>query len=370
MTDVGRVREHNEDAVLAQDPLFVLADGVGGAAAGEVASATALSVLAAAMPELTAADDTPAALRQAFQDANDAIVQMQSDTPERAGMGTTCTTALVDGSRVTIAHIGDSRAYRIAAGTIEQLTDDHSLVGDLVRSGHLRPEEASRHPQRNVITRAMGTPGEIETDVLALEARPGDWFLLCSDGLTDTVDDATIARVVSDSPRPDDAARELIRRANENGGTDNISVVLVQPLAGEATPVTPATPAAAATSAPRPRSSGGYRNAVIGLVIVLAVVASGVFVWSRSYFLTERSDGHIGIDRGFPSIGLSTEHSTSTLLVADIPQFEQDRLLDHPSVMSLGEANRTIDQLRTDATHDTGDGATATTSTTQDAPTP
>ena len=226
VTDPGRRRRRNEDAYVAEPPLFAIADGMGGAQAGEVASGLAAAVL----EEATGEERGEARVAALIQEANRRVFQRSNEDAATSGMGTTMTVALVDNSDGTIAfgHVGDSRAYRIRGGALEQLTDDHSLVGELVRSGRLSPEEAETHPQRSVITRALGTEADVDVDTFTAEAEPDDIYLLCSDGLTDMISTREILSVVEASPDLDEAARQLIEAANAGGGEDNITVVLFQ----------------------------------------------------------------------------------------------------------------------------------------------
>ena len=225
-TDPGRRRRRNEDAYVAEPPLFAIADGMGGAQAGEVASGLAAAVL----EEATGDERGEERVASLIQEANRRVFQRSTEDAATSGMGTTMTVALVDNSDGTIAfgHVGDSRAYRIRGGELEQLTDDHSLVGELVRSGRLSPEEAETHPQRSVITRALGTEADVDVDTFTTEAEPNDIYLLCSDGLTDMISTREILSVVEESRDLDDAARRLIEAANAGGGEDNITVVLFQ----------------------------------------------------------------------------------------------------------------------------------------------
>jgi protein phosphatase len=226
VTDPGRRRRRNEDAYVAEPPLFAIADGMGGAQAGEVASGLAAAVL----EEATGDERGEERVASLIQEANRRVFQRSNEDAATSGMGTTMTVALVDNSDGTIAfgHVGDSRAYRIRGGTLEQLTDDHSLVGELVRSGRLSPEEAETHPQRSVITRALGTEPDVDVDTFTTEAEPEDIYLLCSDGLTDMISTREILSVVEESRDLDAAARSLIDAANAGGGEDNITVVLFQ----------------------------------------------------------------------------------------------------------------------------------------------
>ena len=233
VTDTGRKRRHNEDSLIVEPPIFGVADGMGGAQAGEVAS----GIVASVFREYHAPDDLPPAERLValIQEANRRIYERARGDAEHSGMGTTTTAALVEDDRIAIAHVGDSRAYRIRGGALEQLTNDHSLVGDLMRSGRLTPEEAKMHPQRSVITRALGTDPEVDVDTLVVDAEPGDIFLLCSDGLPTMVDDDEILQTVVASRSLESAAKALVQAANRGGGDDNVTVVLFAVESGEAT---------------------------------------------------------------------------------------------------------------------------------------
>jgi serine/threonine protein phosphatase PrpC len=222
LSDVGREREGNEDSFLDRPPLFVVADGMGGAEAGEVASQTVVEVF----EQAAAADELPDALEATVQKANGRIYAMAQENPERAGMGCTTTASFVSGGRLTVAHVGDSRLYRLRGGAFEQLTDDHSLVGGLVRLGQLTPEEAEHHPQRSVILRAVGVEASVEVDILQHELEPGDVYLACSDGLTGMVRDVVITETLGMFTSLSEAAEMLIELANAAGGRDNITVVL------------------------------------------------------------------------------------------------------------------------------------------------
>src|SRR5215207_988579 len=226
VTDPGRRRRRNEDAYFCEPPLFAIADGMGGAQAGEVASGLAAAVLEEATGAEHGDQQGEERVASLIQEANRRVFQRSNEDAATSGMGTTMTVALVDNSDGSIAfgHVGDSRAYRIRGGALEQLTDDHSLVGELVRSGRLSPEEAETHPQRSVITRALGTEADVDVDTFTAEAEPDDIYLLCSDGLTDMISTREILSVVEASRDLDDAARHLIDAANAGGGEDNITV--------------------------------------------------------------------------------------------------------------------------------------------------
>jgi serine/threonine protein phosphatase PrpC len=222
-SDTGRKRRRNEDSYVVAPPLFAVADGMGGAQAGEVASKLA----AAALED---SDSGPAGGEQRvvalIREANRRVYERANRDPATTGMGTTMTVALVEGAVVTIGHVGDSRAYLVRAGRLEQLTEDHSLVNELLKSGKLSPQEAETHPQRSVITRAVGTDPDVDVDTFTIEAREGDVFLLCSDGLTDMVDDDGILDVVERHHDDlDRVAKSLVSAANRGGGEDNITVI-------------------------------------------------------------------------------------------------------------------------------------------------
>ena len=253
-TDPGRRRHRNEDHFVCEPPLFAVADGMGGAQAGEVASGLA----AAVFEEADGEERGEQRVTSLIQEANRRVFQRSSEDLTASGMGTTMTVALVDMSEGTIAvgHVGDSRAYRVRGGELEQLTEDHSLVGELLRSGKLSPEEAETHPQRSVITRALGTEPDVDVDAFTVPVASGDLFLLCSDGLSSMVSDREILAVLEDSDDLDEAAAALIDAANEGGGEDNITVVLFEISSADDTVVKSAPGGAGAARAQPPRPRG------------------------------------------------------------------------------------------------------------------
>jgi len=235
LTDTGRRRRRNEDSYVCEPPLFAIADGMGGAQAGEVASRLAAAVLNETVLEGAGRDLSEARITELIQEANRRVFQRSNEDAAASGMGTTMTVALVDDASGTVAigHVGDSRAYRVRDGRLEQLTDDHSLVNELVKSGRLSPEEALSHPQRSVITRAIGTEPDVDVDTFTVDTQPGDLFLLCSDGLTDMISDEEILELVERGEGGlAAAARQLVQAANRSGGGDNITVVAFEITAG------------------------------------------------------------------------------------------------------------------------------------------
>jgi len=225
-TDPGRKRHHNEDSYVFQPPLFAIADGMGGARAGEVASALA----AGALHEADVNGGGTARVIELIQEANRRVHERAQVDAETTGMGTTITVALVEGDgTVTFGHVGDSRAYLLRDDRLEQLTDDHSLVAELVRRGELSAEAAEVHPQKSVITRALGTDPDVDVDAFAIDGAAGDVYLICSDGLSDMVDADVIESIMREHRENlDEAARRLIQAANRAGGDDNITAILFE----------------------------------------------------------------------------------------------------------------------------------------------
>jgi serine/threonine protein phosphatase PrpC len=257
-TDTGRQRRANEDSLLARAPLFVVADGMGGAQAGEVASRLAVESFQGGLLD---ASEPESALAALARDANSRIHELSHSHAEQAGMGTTLTAVYVGERDVSIAHVGDSRAYRFRNGELLRLTDDHSLVDELLRQGRLTPEEAVEHPQRSVITRALGPEGAVEVDTRSYSARDGDVYLLCSDGLTTMVAEDRLAELLAAHESLRDKGEALIAAANEAGGRDNITVVLLrlEELDASAAPLTEEAPAvqpASVSPAPAPAADG------------------------------------------------------------------------------------------------------------------
>jgi serine/threonine protein phosphatase PrpC len=336
-TDTGRQRRGNEDAYFARSPLFAVADGVGGAQAGEVASQLAVEVLEKGLPE--GAGSIEERLIARVEEANSRIAELAQADERRAGMSTTLTLAYVGEEDVSVVHVGDSRLYRLRDGAFERLTDDHTLVDELVRSGKLTQQEAEQHPQRSIITRALGSEG-IEADSRTWPARDGDRYLICSDGLTGMVDEARVGELLAAAPSLSAAARTLIDAANDAGGRDNITVVLFRleevggpGAAAEATAEHAAVAAEPATVAggrpddaarastaveappepvarrtPRPPRSERparrrRRRVPTGPILVLFLVACvilGAYYASQTVYFVGANDGFVTVFRGLP----------------------------------------------------------------------
>jgi len=319
LTQTGNVRRSNEDSFLLRSPLFMVADGMGGALAGELAS----RMCAEAFAELDLIEHQgEEALRETIGIANRRIWDRSRTDAETSGMGTTVTAALVgDGGVVSFAHVGDSRAYLLRDGALQRLSEDHSLVHELVRQGQLSEVEAEQHPQRSVITRALGTDEDVQIDTFSLQSKPGDVLLLCTDGLNTMVSEADIAAALGSETGAADVARRLVRAALKAGGEDNVTAVVVcfgeTSLAVEEDDVTsdgavhrvlPAdidAPSPRRPREPRQRSGGGAlrRAAMIGSAVVLVAIlaVAGAIGLRASHFIgADTSTGRVAIYQGVP----------------------------------------------------------------------
>jgi PPM family protein phosphatase len=391
-TDTGRQRRGNEDSAYVRAPLFVVADGMGGAQAGEVASALAVEEFQRPLPD----EGTPEQrLAERVQSANRRIYETAQSAHEQAGMGTTLTAAYLDDADLAIAHVGDSRAYIFRDGSLTRLTQDHSLVEELVRRGKLTEEQAAEHPQRSIITRALGVENDVEVDTWTFPMRAGDVVLMCSDGLTSMIGEDQIAAVLSSEADLDRAGERLIAEANEAGGRDNITVVLfrledvggdvavdqptevglaVPRAAGPANAVTQpddrSAPSASATltalerpaAPPRvvatdarsrpplartqgrpapPRRERGQSRwfkpivALISILIVLFLFGGGGYLASRElFFIGTNNDGIVTVYRGLPYDGpfglrLYEQVYVSGVPVGIVPADRRAQLLNH-----------------------------------------
>ncbi len=228
LSDIGRAREINEDAYLANDEIFAVADGLGGHQSGEIASSLAIKTLLEAKNELSEADPQ-ALLIKCFEKVAATLYQSAILNPEQFGMGTTLTCALISDKKVCIAHVGDSRAYLLRKGGLKKLTEDHTLVAELVKEGRLSEEDALTHPQRNILTKALGVDLKVEPDIASFELKPGDRLLLCTDGLTTMLRDKNIEEILNENLAPEETCHRLVELANAKGGWDNITVIVVEP---------------------------------------------------------------------------------------------------------------------------------------------
>jgi protein phosphatase len=368
LTDPGRRRRQNEDAFVCEPPLFAIADGMGGAQAGELASRLAAAVVGRADADGRTGRELVVGL---IEDANRSVYERATGDESVSGMGTTMTVALVEDNHVWIGHVGDSRAYLLRDGALEQLTDDHSLVAELVRSGRLTPDEAGSHPHRSVITRALGTDAEVAVDVIAVPTKPGDVFVLCSDGLSSMVGDDAIRDVLEE--RGDDlgeAARVLVDAANAAGGEDNITVVLFEatgstealdetgeiaglPLEEETLHGVPSPYGAAPDEAAPAQRRMRVGPALIATgLAVLVLGAVSVFGLSRAHFVGVEENGAVAVYQGLPwdlGFGLRLYRVVyeSPLLAAHLSEDERRELFDH-DLKSRTAAIREIDSYAQD----------------------
>jgi serine/threonine protein phosphatase PrpC len=373
-SDTGRQRTANEDSYHASAPLFVVADGMGGAQAGEVASKIAAEAFESAQRQGEAAE---AFLRRIAESANDRIHGLAQKDSSRSGMGTTLTAALVDGDEVAIAHVGDSRAYVYRDGELRLLTTDHSLVEELRRQGRLTEEQAEDHPQRSIITRALGPEADVEVDTLSFSARPDDVFLLCSDGLTTMVKEEGIAATLAGAETLDQAVVELVRQANEAGGRDNITVVAFRiehtdevAVGDDATLIGPSAEQAGlsgeriraaatrrasgerAAEPPRRRRLKTTAKVLAALLVIAGLGVAGVLGARQVYFLGVDEGGRVALYRGLPyelplGVNLYSEVRSAPFQASSVPEDRQDEVTDH-TLRGHDDAESLIDSLQGD----------------------
>ncbi|WP_320668500.1 Stp1/IreP family PP2C-type Ser/Thr phosphatase [Patulibacter defluvii] len=380
-TDTGRQRPHNEDSFVARAPLFAVADGMGGAQAGEVASRVAVEVLREGLGEGTGT--VAERLTDQVVEANRRIHERAQRDQRRAGMGTTLTAAYVDTGNLVVVHVGDSRLYRLRAGRLTRLTRDHSLVEELVRQGRLTPEQALEHPQRSIITRALGPESEVAVDSEVLPVESDDLYLVCSDGLTAMLAEDEIEELLAE-PRPlTELVDRLVDAANAAGGRDNITVLLFRVVDGDgpagpasseaptasheqATAVLPVVDPAAADDElddrgvpigdgprqPRPAAKKKKRGVRAGpfivLFLLLCVLIGGYFASQTVYFVGTHK-GLVTVYRGLPydlpgGISLYSVNYPSSVPVDEVDPRLRERLLDH-RLRSLADANDLVSRL-------------------------
>jgi protein phosphatase len=345
-TDTGQVRDHNEDSYIVEPPLYAIADGMGGANAGEVASQLALETIG----DMQRAGETT--LDDEVREANRVVFTRSGEDTKFAGMGTTVTAALASAEALHLVHVGDSRAYLLRAGSLRQLTHDHTLVDRMVQAGEISRDEADVHPHRNVLIRALGTEPKVDVEALDLGLFDGDQVLICSDGLTDMVTEDQISAIL-DIARgaPQDAAERLVRAANRAGGIDNITAIVleVEPGEPEEGTVAEAPPNAEATGRRVP-----WRAITIVLTtIVLLLVAYTVFrsYLDRQWYLGV-SNGHVALYQGIPAapfgIHLSHVDLDTGLDAATIEKLHYDTLPEGITFDSRDAALTIVQQMQGD----------------------
>jgi protein phosphatase len=389
-TDQGRVRSNNEDAFLIDDQraLFAVADGMGGHRGGEVASHTAIEALRAAI-----ANGTP--LHDAITRANTAVLTRAAADDALAGMGTTMTAVVAIGGRqLLIGHVGDSRAYMLHEGTLRRATDDHSLVEELVREGRLTPEQAEAHPQRAIVTRALGVDDPVDVDLYTLDVEAGDRVVLCSDGLTTMVRERDIERLARAERDPQRLAEALVAAANDAGGEDNVTVVVVDvleadvPLAHDPTAVIveqeppvsrsavipPPDPPAPREPRPKGSRSRAVRGAilvVLPLLFIVGIAAAALGWYARSSYFVGASGNEVVIYKGVPGGVLGwnpTVDQRTGVALGSLPALDRDRVQTNSSRGSRATAEAYVGRLRAAATTTTTTTTTTRPKTTTTAP--
>ncbi|WP_455138964.1 Stp1/IreP family PP2C-type Ser/Thr phosphatase [Thermophilibacter sp.] len=334
-SDVGLVRGHNEDSFLLQAPLFVVSDGMGGHAAGEVASSIAVETIGGRAPGT--ADDV--LLGAAVEAANDAVIHAAEEGIGKPGMGCTATAVLFERNRMAVAHVGDSRAYVLHHGTLVRVTHDHSYVEELVDSGQITADEARTHPSRSIITRALGSDPDMYADHFTLEVTDGDRVILCSDGLSSMIPDSEIEALAVSSATPQQAADNLVAAALTAGGSDNVTVVVVDVLDD------------GVAEAQRRRLLRRALGVTGVIAAVLAVVVVSSFVFIRSEWYLGVNGSTVGLYRGISGevlgIPLSELVGTSAVELADLPTSVQDQLRSGIRVESEEAGREAIDAYHT-----------------------
>ena len=336
-TDIGSVREQNEDSLIVAPPLFVVADGMGGHEAGEVASEIAVETIQEAAPEHADAED----LGKAVELANRAIIDAALSGRGRPGMGTTCTACMLEESRLVIAQVGDSRAYLLHSGTLTQLTRDHSLMANMIEAGQITPEEARFHPNRSIIKRALGNDPDTIPDLYEINVEAGDRLLVCSDGLTSMVEDDDIAEIMTKQVDPQKCAIALVNAAIAAGGADNVTVIVADVEGGSG----------------RARRRASRRTKLtVAIVLVLLAAILGLAAWGgwtylhNTAYLTASSDGYVEVYRGVPGevlgFGYSELVETTGVKVDSLTSTAAERIRENMRVNSVDEALALVEEYR------------------------
>ncbi len=385
-SDVGLLREGNEDSVYAGPRLLAVADGMGGHAGGEVASATVIATVA--VLDDADPDDLVGALRGAVLDANEAVRELAEAQPDLEGMGTTLTALLWNGARLGVAHIGDSRAYLLRDGVLTQITHDHTFVQRLVDEGRISENEANVHPQRAMILRALDGRAEVDPDVVVRECLVGDRYLVCSDGLSGVVSTETLRDTLAEGD-PDEVSDRLVELALRGGGPDNITVIVAEIVDDtDATATATATePVVAGAAAAAPHRAGGLADSpavraaatlpagdrppsdeprsharrrtgrwslIVGIAVALAVIAGtgAAYAWINGQWYVGATDDDErtvaifhGVDGSVAGLALSRLHDRSRLPLDALPDYERARVADGIAADDLRHARRIVDQL-------------------------
>ncbi|MDO5494784.1 MAG: Stp1/IreP family PP2C-type Ser/Thr phosphatase [bacterium] len=394
-SDVGLVRSNNQDSGYAGPHLLVLADGMGGPAGGDIASSVAVAHLAPLDGDVPPADNLLPLLRDAIESAHDELMDRSQQDSDLAGLGTTAIAILRSGNKLGMVHIGDSRAYLLRAERLTQVTQDHTYVQHLVDTGRITAEEAEVHPNRNMILRALGdTAGEVTLDESVREARPGDRWLLCSDGLSGMVAAETIEKTMNREKDPAECADKLVDLALRSGGTDNVTVIVCDVVATGSVPsdsslstvpqivgaaankswalsrastpggggssaakaaaLTPRTEADPEEETPLPRRRRRL-GAVIGLLLILGLLAGGMFAgyrWTQTQYFVADDDGWVSLYRGIPQtlgpITFAELHERTDIEVSRLTGLAKNRLQSPITRGSLEEAEQVVENLRSE----------------------
>ena len=333
-SDVGLVREHNEDSFLLRTPLFAVCDGMGGHAAGEVASSIAVKVIGEEAPNT--ADDV--LLGAAIEAANQAVIEAPQKGIGKPGMGSTASAIFIEGNQMAVAHVGDSRIYLLHHGTLVRITHDHSYVEELVDSGQITADEARNHPSRSVVTRALGSDPEMYADHFTLEVSDGDRIILCSDGLSSMILDDEIESIAVSNITPQNTADSLVSAALTAGGADNITVIVVDILDD------------GLVEKNRRRFTRGILATSISIIALLVVSLVIAVLFIRSEYYIGINGSTVAIYQGVPSkiagIPLSNLIDTTTIEVKNLPQSVQDKLALGIRVKDETEARETVEDYR------------------------
>jgi serine/threonine protein phosphatase PrpC len=365
-SDIGRARRRNEDAYLVREPLFAVADGMGGHRGGNVASSLALEILQGV--EAPAGEGPPVPLVETVMEANQRVLERAESDRDLRGMGTTLTALVTEDAKAHLAHVGDSRAYLLRRGNLQQLTEDHTLVQRMVREGRITSEEARSHPQRSVVTRALGVEEDLSVDELTLDVHPGDRLLLCTDGLSSMVGAARIQEILEREEDPQAACDRLIDAANRAGGDDNITVIVLDFLDDQgakeerATAVTPAAREQAPARPPEEKEAPPRRRRVrwrrvalwagVAIALLAAAVVGTRLYLDRQWYVGD-ADGRVAIYNGIPTeilgFDLSLVEQTTELSTADAERLQPwQGLSEGITANTFTEAEAIVDQIRQD----------------------
>lgn len=333
-SDVGLVREHNEDSFLLRTPLFAICDGMGGHAAGEVASSIAVKVIAEQAP--STADDVR--LGAAIEAANQEVIDAPAKGIGKPGMGSTASAVLIEGNQMAVAHVGDSRIYLLHHGTLVRITHDHSYVEELIDSGQITADEARTHPSRSVVTRALGSDPDMYADHFSLEVSDGDRIILCSDGLSGMVPDDEIEAIAVSNVTPQKAADNLVSAALTYGGSDNITVIVIDVLDDGIADQT------------RKHLTRGVIATFVSFLALFAATVAVFFLFVSSEWYLGINGTTVGVYRGIPTtiagINMSSLVETTSIEIKDLPDAVQDSLADGIRVKNEDEAHSTVENYR------------------------